>query len=126
MQDFGRRKSTADLKDERIPRVGAHADSRDMVIHADCDIVESDDRDITVQSSPEDNTADWFSMCDNKQVFETHIIALEPIVSWCSLKTNTLTKSWAGNSHTFASIFGSNHVCPVIQDLEHRISTEYD
>jgi hypothetical protein len=72
MQDFGRRTSTADVKDERIPRVGAHADSRDMVIHADCDLVESYDKDITVQSSPEDNTADWFSMCDNKQVFETH------------------------------------------------------
>jgi hypothetical protein len=64
-----------DMQDEGISGGGMHADSRDMEIHADGSLLESDDGDITVQTSPEDNTADWFSVCGNMQVFEMHNIA---------------------------------------------------
>ena len=56
-----------------------HADGRDMEIRADGAILESDDGGIAIRTKPMDNTGDWFSVCGNMQVFETHNVAYEPI-----------------------------------------------
>jgi hypothetical protein len=70
-----------DVLNQGFPRGGTasssapHADSRDMEIRADGSLLEGDDGGITVRTSPTDNTGDWFSVCGNMQVFETHNIA---------------------------------------------------
>jgi hypothetical protein len=74
-----------DVQNKGIPGGGTaspsapHADSRDMAIRADGSLLEGDDGGITVRTSPMDNTGDWFSVCGNMQVFETHNIAYEPL-----------------------------------------------
>jgi hypothetical protein len=55
-----------------------HADSRDMEIRADGSLLEGNDGGITVRTSPQDNTGDWFGVCGNMQVIECHKVAYEP------------------------------------------------
>lgn len=53
-----------------------HADSREMVLNANGDIVEGDDGGIYLRTSRTDNTGDWFSLIgSNLQVSEFHDIA---------------------------------------------------
>jgi hypothetical protein len=59
---------------------GPHADCRDMEIRADGSLLEGDDGGIAVRTSPQDNTGDWFGVCGNMQVFETHSVAYEPVL----------------------------------------------
>ena len=57
-----------------------HPDSRDMALRADGAILEGDDGGITVRTRPSSNTGDWFSLCGNMQVFESHTLAYEPVL----------------------------------------------
>ncbi|KAL3793965.1 hypothetical protein HJC23_009448 [Cyclotella cryptica] len=57
-----------------------HSDSRDMELRADGAILEGNDGGITVRTEPSSNTGDWFSLCGNMQVFESHTLAYEPVL----------------------------------------------
>ncbi len=52
-----------------------HADSREMVIDANGDLIESDDGGVSRRTSPKTNTGDWYSLNGNLQVAEIHDIA---------------------------------------------------
>lgn len=54
-----------------------HADSRDMAVDANGDLIEVDDGGIYRRTSPLDNTGDWFSINGNLQVTEIHDIAYD-------------------------------------------------
>jgi hypothetical protein len=56
---------------------GPHADSRDMELRADGRLLEVNDGGIMLRTSPSDNTGNWFGLCGNMQVFETHNVAYE-------------------------------------------------
>ena len=56
-----------------------HADARDMEFRADGSILEGDDGGITIRTNPSDNTGDWFGLCGDLQVFETHNVAFDPL-----------------------------------------------
>jgi hypothetical protein len=101
-----------DVQNQGIPGGGTasssapHADSRDMEIRVDGSLLESDDGGITVRTSPEDNTGDWFSVCGNMQVFETHSIAYEPLsgmVLFGNQDTGTILGK-LGTEDTFNSV----------------------
>lgn len=49
-----------------------HADSRDMAIDANGNLIESDDGGVYRRTSPLDNTGDWFSINGNMQSAEFH------------------------------------------------------
>jgi hypothetical protein len=101
-----------DVQNQGIPGGGTastsapHADSRDMTIRADGRLLESDDGGIAVRTSPGDNTGDWFSVCGNMQVFETHNIAYEPLngtVLFGNQDTGTISGK-LGDEGTFSSV----------------------
>jgi hypothetical protein len=85
---------------------GPHADCRDMELRADGAILESDDGGIAIRTNPNDNTGDWFGLCGNMQVFETHNVAYEPVrctVLFGNQDTGTIYRQ-LGISGTFDSI----------------------
>ncbi len=67
-----------------------HADSRDMAIDANGNLIEVDDGGIYRRTSPQDNTGDWFGVHGNLQVTEAHNIAYDSL-------SNTIT---TGNQDT--------------------------
>lgn len=56
-----------------------HADSRDMVMDANGNIIESDDGGVYRRTSPKLNTGDWFSVIGNLQVTEMHDVAYDSV-----------------------------------------------
>ncbi len=52
-----------------------HADSREMVIDANGDLIETDDGGISRRTNPQNNTGDWYSLDGNLQIAEIHDIA---------------------------------------------------
>ena len=67
-----------------------HADSRDMAIDANGNLVEVDDGGVYRRTSPQNNTGDWFSVIGNLSVTESHDAA------WDSLSNVAIT----GNQDT--------------------------
>lgn len=87
-----------------------HADCRDMEIRADGRILEGDDGGITLRTNPTDNTGDWFGLCGNMQVFETHSMAYEPFfgtVLFGNQDTGTIAGR-LGDSDTFDKVAGGD------------------
>src|SRR5215470_8354939 len=56
-----------------------HADSREMAIAANGDLIEVDDGGIYRRTSPQNNTGDWFSINGNIQTTEFHDVADDTI-----------------------------------------------
>ncbi len=54
-----------------------HADSREMVVDANGELIETDDGGIYRRTSPQDNTGDWFSINGNIQTTELHDAAYD-------------------------------------------------
>ncbi len=54
-----------------------HADSRDMVVDANGNLLEVDDGGIYRRTNPQSNTGDWFSVIGNLSVTEIHDIAYD-------------------------------------------------
>ena len=54
-----------------------HADSREMAIAANGDLIEVDDGGIYRRTSPQNNTGDWFSINGNIQTTEFHDVAYD-------------------------------------------------
>jgi hypothetical protein len=83
-----------------------HADCRDLEVRADGHLLESNDGGITLRTSPGDKTGDWFSLCGNMQVFESHNIAYEPVldtVIFGNQDTGTIVGT-LGDDESFTSI----------------------
>jgi len=56
-----------------------HADSRDMAMDANGNIIESDDGGIYRRISPKTNTGDWFSIIGNLALTEMHDVAYDSV-----------------------------------------------
>src|SRR5262245_5992241 len=56
-----------------------HADSREMAIAANGDLIEVDDGGIYRRTSPQNNTGDWFSINGNIQTTEFHDVAYDTV-----------------------------------------------
>ena len=56
-----------------------HADSREMAVDADGDLIEVDDGGVYRRTSPLTNAGDWFSINGNIQVTEQHDIAYDSV-----------------------------------------------
>lgn len=56
-----------------------HADSRELVIDAKGDLINTNDGGIYRRTSPRDNTGDWFSINGNVQTTEFHDVAYDTI-----------------------------------------------
>jgi hypothetical protein len=85
---------------------GPHADCRDLEVRADGHLLESNDGGISLRTNPADNTGDWFSLCGNMQVFESHNVAYEPLldtVIFGTQDTGTIAGT-LGDDDTFTSL----------------------
>jgi uncharacterized repeat protein (TIGR01451 family) len=56
-----------------------HADSREMVLDANGDLIEVDDGGIYRRTSPQNNTGDWFSINGDIQTTEFHDVAYDTV-----------------------------------------------
>jgi len=56
-----------------------HADSREMAIDANGNLLETDDGGVYRRTSPRDNTGDWFSLAGNLQIMETHSVSYDAL-----------------------------------------------
>ena len=56
-----------------------HADSREMAIDANGDLIETDDGGIYRRTSPQNNTGDWYSLNGNLQITEIHSVAYDAL-----------------------------------------------
>jgi hypothetical protein len=87
-----------------------------MEIRADGSLLEADDGGIAVRTSPQDNTGDWFGVCGNMQVFETHNVAYEPhlgIVLFGNQDTGTIAGT-LGVANSFETILqGDGNDCMI-------------
>ena len=56
-----------------------HADSREMIVDSNGDLIEGDDGGVYRRSSRQDNTGDWFSIIGDMQVTEMHDVAYDTL-----------------------------------------------
>ncbi len=56
-----------------------HADSREMAIDANGDLIETDDGGIYRRTQPQNNTGDWYSLNGNLQITEVHSVAYDSL-----------------------------------------------
>jgi hypothetical protein len=56
-----------------------HADSREMVVDAGGDLIESDDGGVYRRTSPQNNAGDWFSLNGDLQISEMHSVAYDSL-----------------------------------------------
>src|SRR5262249_33103915 len=70
---------------QQIPEGGTasgsapHADSREMVVAANGDLIEVDDGGVYRRTRPQNNTGDWFSINGDIQTTEFHDVAYDAI-----------------------------------------------
>lgn len=99
-----------------------HADSRDMELRLDGSLLEGNDGGISLRTNPGNSNGDWFGLCGNMQVFETHNVAYEPILKtiiFGNQDTGTIF-GFLGFSDTFQSITtadGNNCMIDFSSDL---------
>lgn len=83
-----------------------HADSRDMAVDAQGNLIETDDGGVYKRTSPANSSGDWFSLIGNLQVTEYHSTAYDAnakIVIGGAQDTGT-TQHVASGSPTFLSV----------------------
>jgi len=88
-----------------------HADSREMAIAANGDLIEVDDGGIYRRTSPQNNTGDWFSINGNIQTTEFHDVAYDTISNTIILggaQDNGTSQQITTNSTTWRLVSGGD------------------
>src|SRR5262245_2022598 len=88
-----------------------HADSREMAIAANGDLIEVDDGGIYRRTSPQNNTGDWFSINGNIQTTEFHDVAYDTVSNTIILggaQDNGTSQQITTNSTTWRLVSGGD------------------
>lgn len=87
-----------------------HADSREMVMDANGNLIEGDDGGLYRRSSPTLSTGTWSSVIGNLACFEAHDVAYDSVanVGMVGTQDNGTHIQSAGNSSTWTFIFGGD------------------
>ena len=96
-----------------------HADSRDMAMDVNGNLIQCDDGGVYRRTLPQSNLGDWFSMCGNLQVTEMHSIVYDPVTRQIAAGTqdNGTPSQTAPNSLVYSSIKSGDGGVVVVDTL---------